>query len=362
MSGLVLKINDRFRNRQVDFFNEFTFTLAHDSIGSTFGFNFYFDPKIAEHKEMCCVTHFHEVTLEFNDELLITGNITNQQFKVSSVKQLSSFGGYSKTGVLEDCEIPLSVYPLQADGLSLKQIASKLIAPFGLKMVIDQSVEARMNKSFKTSTASESQTVKDYLCELATQKNIVISHNEKGELLFTESKTSQEPILDFDLTKATPIGTTFTFDYDGQSMHSKIFIQKQASIDGGNAGTQSIANPYVLQSVFRPTVKNQSSGDDNDTVLATNRALSDELRGIKLTIETDRWVVNNKLIRPNNLISIYAPELYIFKKTDFFIESVTYNGDQEKTTATINCVLPEVYNNKVPVSMFKDINLHAQGL
>jgi len=362
MKGLTLKINDRFRNRKVDFFNEFTFTLAHDSIGSVFGFNFYFNPQILEHKEMCCVTHFHEVTLEFNDELLLTGNITSQQFKVSSVKQLSSFGGYSKTGVLEDCEIPVSVYPLQSNGLSLRQIAEKIIAPFGLKMEIDSAVLERMNKSFKNSTASESQTVKAYLSELASQKNIIISHNEKGDLLFTESKTNINPILDFDLTKNTYIGTSFTFDYDGQGMHSEINIQKQASIDGGNAGTQKIKNPYVLQSVFRPTTKSQSSGDDNDTVLATNRALSNELRGVKLTIETDRWLVNNKIIKPNNLISIYAPDLYIFKKTQFFIESITYNGNQEKTTATLNCVLPEVYSNKTPVSIFKDINLHAQGL
>ena len=41
-SGLTLYINDRFRNRKVEFFNKFRLQLKHDSIASTFSFIFYF--------------------------------------------------------------------------------------------------------------------------------------------------------------------------------------------------------------------------------------------------------------------------------------------------------------------------------
>jgi prophage tail gpP-like protein len=128
---MILKINDRFKNRTVDFFNEFTLNLVHDSVGSTFGFSFYFDPNNPEHKELACVSHYHEVQLEHNNELLLTGYLTSQRFKHSAVKELASFGGYSLPGVLDDCEIPTSLYPLQSDGLTLKEIAEKLIKPFG---------------------------------------------------------------------------------------------------------------------------------------------------------------------------------------------------------------------------------------
>lgn len=359
MKGISLKINDRFRNRQVQFFNEISLNLEHASVASPFGFNFYFDPNNFEHKEFACVTHYHEVELFYNDELLIKGNIFNNKFKVSSKKELSSVSGYSLPGVLNDCEIPVSMYPLQNDGLSLRQIAQKLIAPFKIEMIIDSSVSERMNKSFDTSTASEHQTVASYLTELATQKNIVISHDNNGRLLFTESKTSLKPILDFDLTKETPFGNTFEFEVDGQSMHHKITVQKDADPEGGNAGEYTLRNPYVLQSVFRPTVKSQSSGDDIDTQLVARRALSNELRAVKLTITMDRWDIDGKIMRPNNVISIFAPELYIWRKTNFFIESINFTGSSTETIATLNCVLPEVYNNKVPVSIFKGINIHA---
>lgn len=360
---MILKINDRINNRTVDFFNSFSLNLVHDAIGSSFGFSFYFDPYNKEHKELACVSHFHEVTLEHNGELLLTGILLMQGFKHSSVKELCSFSGYSLPGVLEDCEIPTSLYPLQSDNLTLKEIAEKLIKPFGIKMEIDSSVSDRMNKKFDTSNASETSTIKSYLTELATQKKIIISHNEKGELLFTESKTNIEPLINFDgrignangeIIPATSIELTF----DGQGMHSHITLQKQASQDGGNAGEAEIRNPYVIGSVFRPTVKTQSSGDDIDTSLACRQELSRELKNMKLTITLDRWEIAGKIIKPNNIITIIDPEVYIYKKTDWFIESVTFDGDEKKNTCTLNCVLPEVYSQQVPISIFEGINLH----
>jgi prophage tail gpP-like protein len=356
--GFIVKINDRFLNRRVRHFNEFTLNLVHDAIGSTFNFKFWFDPNNVEHVELTTPGHFHECTVQFDDELLLTGYILNHKFRQSSEPHMAEFEGYSLPGVLEDCEIPTSLYPLQSDGLSLTEIAAKLIKPFKLKMEIDDSVASKMNKSFKKSTASETSSVKDYLSSLASQKNIIISHNAAGNLLFTEAKTNAAPIISFDLRKPTPIGTTFDFEVNGQSMHKWITLQKQASKDGGNAGEQRVRNPLVAGNIFRETVKSQSSGDDNDTIDATKRALADELRAVKLTITTDQWKVNGKIVRPNSIIEIIAPKLFIFKKTRFYIESVTLNGDETKTTATWNCVMPEVYDNAIPKNIFGGINLH----
>lgn len=355
-NNLHLKVNDRFVNRDVKFFNDFKINLKHNSVGSTFGFGFLFDPNNPEHKELACVSHFHEVQMFEGDTLLLTGNITGNGFKAGPTVSMASFGGYSKPGVLDDCNIPPSSYPLQFDGMSLEQIARKLIKPFKLDMVIDASVQSRMSKSFKTSTASSSGSIKDYLSDLASQKNIILSHDTLGRLLFTESKTKLKPILDFDLTKATPSGMTFELNYNGQGMHSHITVMKQASLDGGNAGEETIRNPYVIGSYYRPRVSQQSSGDDNDTTLASKRALSNELRNITLKITTNTMFVNGVLMLPNNVITIYAPSLFIYTKTNFFIESIDFEGDNSKSIATINCVLPEVYNNETPISIYKGIN------
>ena len=357
-----LFINDRFHNRKVDFFNEVQVVLRFDSVASTFAFNYYFNPKNPDHKEMACVSHFHDVTVKFGDETLITGVLLQQRFSQSSTKQLASFGGYSRTGVLEDCTIPPSAYPLQSNGLSLAQIAQKVISTFNPKinLVVDSAVSGRANEVLAVSTSMEQQRIKQYLTELATQKNIILTHDELGNLVLTEAKKNQKPILSFDLSKPNPAGVEFDFDFNGQGMHSHITLMKQASIDGGNAGQNTIRNPYVVGSVTRPIVQNQSSGTDNDTGLAARQALSNELRNVKLNIKLDRWTVDGKIIRPGSTIEVIGNELFFFKKTTWFIEQVTFTGNERETTASINCVLPEVYTNEILESIFANINIHAR--
>lgn len=351
----VLKISDRFKNRQVFHFNNFTLNLVHDSIASACSFEFLFDPNNEGHKELACFSHYHEFTLAYKQELMVTGYIMNQATACGPTKEMASFAGAARPIFLEDCEIPPDLYPLQSNGVSLKNIAERLIKPFKLKMEIDASCEADMSKSFDTSSAGDSQTVKSYLHDLAKQKDIVMSHNAQGHLLFTKSKVGK-PILDFDTTKGTIPGTSFRFEFDGSKMHSHIYIQGQADVEGGNAREAFVRNPYV-PTVYRPTVKSQSSGDDNDSSKAARRELANELRGIRLTITTDRWVVDGKILRPNNTVSVKSPENYIYNKTDFFIESISFRGNQQEVTAELNCVLPEVYTGEVPKFTMFPFNL-----
>jgi prophage tail gpP-like protein len=340
---MILKI----KNKKFDFFNGFQLSLRYDSIASTFSFNSYFDPNNPEHKELFKPGSYNKCTLEHNGELLITGYVISNGFNSSPVKELVSIGGYSSAGILEDCEIPTSLYPLQSDGRTLKEITERLIKPFGVKLISDSALSAAINKPYETSTAKESQSIKSYISELAAQKNIIVSHDVNGNILFTRAQTNKVPV--FELTSGIP-GTKMALSFDGQQMHSSITVQKQADSDGGNAGESTVSNPYA--SIFRPRVISQSSGDDNDTAQAARNALSAELKNIKLTITTDRWEIGGKIIKPNNIISVTNPELYLYKKSKWFIESIDFSGDNTKTTAVINCVLPEVYNNQTPKNIF----------
>ena len=68
--------------------------------------------------------------------------------------------------------------------------------------------------------------------------------------------------------------------------------------------------------------------------------------------------IATKIIKPNNLITIINPEIYAFTKQTWFIESIDFVGNNKETTATLNCVLPEVYNMETPEYFYKGINLH----
>ncbi len=350
---MILKINDRIRNKRVHYFNEFRVSLRYDSVASTFQGSAYFDPQNTEHRDLFCIGHYHTCSLEHNGELIMTGYILSETFNSGVVPEPVVFAGYSLPGVLEDCNIPVSLYPLQSDELSLREIAEKLIEPFGLKMVIDPEVSDLMEEIYDTTKAKESQTVKAYITELAVQKNIIVTHNERGNLVFTKAKTNQNPVIDF----GNIPGVRMNLSFNGQQMHSEITVMKEADMDGGNAGEVSIKNPFVPY-VFRPKTIVQTSGDDIDTEYVAKMALAEELKNLQLTITVDRWDVRGRLIKPNSIIAVQNSDIYLYKKTKWFVQEVEYTGNYESMTATLKCVLPEVYNGEMPEYLFKGINLH----
>jgi prophage tail gpP-like protein len=375
--SLVLKINDRIQTRTVEFWNEFNLSLRFDSVASAFSFRGVFNPNNPDHKEMFCVGHDHVAMVEYEGKRMITGYVVSHGFTDGPQKDVATFGGYSTPGFLEDCNIAppqdgTLIFPsddeeiddsgswLQMDGMTLREIAAKLIKPFGLQMVVHDSVATEMDAAYEKATAEPGETVKAFLTKLAAQKNVIITHNEWGHLVFTRTQTKRIPILNFDSEKRNIIPfDKMDLGFNGQAMHSHIFVVKQPDDEDGNAGQSMIRNPYV-PFVYRPRVIVQSAGDDIDTELAAKNALADELRGMKLVITTDRWDYGNGLILPNNLITVKNPEVYLYDRSTWFIEQVDFVGNPEKLTTTITCCLPEVYSGETPSYLWKGINVHRK--
>jgi prophage tail gpP-like protein len=344
---MILKI----KNKKVDFFNRFTLGLKFDAIASSFSFTFYFDPENQLHKDLIHVGHFHHCSVEHNGETLVTGYLVNQTAIDTSKKGLVSISGYSYGGNLEDSKIPTSIYPLQSDGLTLKEIATKLLNPFNLKFQIDPDVKNKMDQVYNVVTAEASQSVSSYLQELASQKGIVVTNLPNGDVYFTKAKTKLEPFMNFG--KGLP-GVEYNLTFSGQGLHSEITVMKQADEDGGNAGQSTVKNPFVI-GIFRPEIRIQTAGTDIDTATAARVALSEELKSIKLTIATDRWEdINGKVFKPNQIISVTNADILIPHKMNWFIESIDFEGDPEKEVAFLHCVLPEVYNLETPKNYFEE--------
>lgn len=345
------------RHYKIDTFNKFSLLMNYDAVASVFSFNLYFDPNNFEHKLLFQPGHYHILDVSHGGELLMRGYILGNTFGLQSEKQLSNVNGYSLAGVLEDCQIPPDLYPLQSDEKTLKEIADRLVSKFPFAVEVDTSVSDKLNQVYDVTTASESGSIKDYLSSLASQKNVILTHTPTGNLLFTKAKTKQKPILHF--TQGMPM-TTMSLSFKGQGMHSHITVQKQADIDGGNVGENTVRNPFVPY-VYRPKVKIQNSGDDIDTSEAAKNELAAEYKNIILTITTDMWEIDGKVIKPNNIISVVAPELYLYKKSNWFIQSVKLDGDESSTTATLTCVLPAVYDNSTPPYIFEIIEEKEHG-
>ena len=338
-----LKIFTGTKPNDVKFFDNFSVTIRFDSLASTFGFQFFFDPSNELHREMLGITKYNKCEIYYGDKLFLTGVMINYSLVSESGSKVVKIGGYSLPGVLADCSIPESVFPLQFDKLSLNQIADKLLQPFGIEKKVNENVLDDMEKTFKTTTTNPGVTVADFLIELATQKDIVLTHDETGAVVFARANPQQTALLFFDTEKDQIDGFNFELDIDGQGLFSETTIVRQASVKHKNAGQSSTESIYVVDT-YRPSVKTQTSGDDNDTQKASEREAQKQLKSITMTVETNKVMIDGDIWRPNKTISVRSPELGLYKNTQWFIESVSYNFSSESDLVTLNCVLPGVYD------------------
>lgn len=342
----------RIHNTEFRHFNNVDVQLTFGCVASCFSVDMYYDPTVAAHRDALKPCAYAPFAL-YDDAgvLLITGVLLRMLYVSSAVPGWVRVSGYSKTGVLEDCEIPLSSYPLQTNNLTLLQVCERLCKPFGIDVVVAPSVARIVNQKIVKTTASESQSVKSYLSQLCSGKQVVLSHTPNGELLLTNANATQAPVYSFGDGKHK--GFSFSLDVNGQGMHSHVGVVRQAykRDDGGTLGQSVLRNPYVP--VFRSAVKRQSAGrGDADTQATARNVLSSELRNIELTIEIADLRLHDVVVRPGMMVSVHNTELYLFSPTLFFVEKVEYKDGVNDTYSRLVCYLPEVYNSVDPKNIF----------
>jgi prophage tail gpP-like protein len=317
-------------NKEFFHFSSYSISLKYNSIADTFSFS-------ALSNILDKVLNYDKVEIfDDNNELLITGTILNDNFKISPNPEVENFAGYSKTGILEDCNISPNNYPLQKNNLNFNELVTDLLNPFNLNFIVDSSVTEQMNKVFKQTTAKITESIAAYINRLANQRNIALSHTAKGELLFIRPNISKLPtVASFNSnTENGVFNKSITFN--GQSLHSEITLMPQASEGNEDGGQFTIKNPFCKE--FRPMVKIQTSDTGFTSKEAARKALSAEIASIKVPIKTTQF------IKPDSIVEIFIeekmnePALFFVEQTD-----ISRNANSGEIY-NLTCVLKDVYD------------------
>lgn len=368
-----------------------TINLSYDTVADTFVFRYRKEGK-APSKPL----QYQDIDLTYSNALIMKGTALSTYEDDNATPSPASMGGYSITGILEDCQIV--EFPIFFQGFTTRQVAQMICDYFGIKLVVDDTVREVVDIVLNNTNADPMQTAKDYLSTLCKQINVVLSHTDDGKLLLTQSKAipkevsdlykqqpKQQPVNDIAYTQAdnkiewidnryrennppiasfdTVVGgeifTRMSVRTDGQRMHGNIKVIQQANV---NSVQSYIINPYVGQnaklftpkliagSAYRQRAVVQTADIADYKQLTAKNVLSDELKSISLVIEVPRWVIGNHLIRPNNLITVRNPNIGLNKVGTWFIDKVTLTCSADKETAVITCCLPDCYNNEIPVA------------
>lgn len=335
-----IKINDRFYFS----FDEITINYKLDSVASAFSFKARFNPDNDFHKEIFKPLQYQKVEIfDNNDVLKLTGVILNTSLTSSSVRALQTISGYSKSGILEDINIPFSAYPLEKNNVSLVDVANYLFRPFNINYSVSSDVANAMNLNYARTTASPTESIKSFLSKLASQRNIIITHDEKGDILFTRPNVNALPKYFLNDTNTL----SMSLAVNGQSMHSRIDVIRQPSKDNSGVSTvDSAVNPLVA--INRPAVKILTSGQEVDAKNAADNILASELRGISLSVS----VVGIMDIKCGDIVEVANKEVYLYERTRFMVSEVIIKETVSVDSTELSLVLPETFGGNVETGVF----------
>jgi len=344
---LSIKIN----GKNYEHFSNVSLELTYDALASTFSFDGFFDDKDPYHRELFRPLQYHSVQIFEESELLLTGWLLSHRFSASAGDNLVPLSGYSKTGILSDASIPTDLYPLETTQKSLKDITLRLVEPFGIGLVIDTEVEEDAAKLYDKSQADGKGSIGSYIAELASQRNIIVTHNQYGDLRFTRPRKSTASIATY--TEGMP-SVQIDVEVNGQGMHSEVSVLRQATVGSDIDGEGTKKNPLIGQ--YRPLVKEQTKGGAGDAESASNNALSAELKNINVTVQSDRWTWFSgkkvSLIKPNNYVTIKAPKCFLSTPSNWFVQKVVLAEGASGRSAVLTCVMPETFNDDDPKNIF----------
>ena len=327
-----VKINDRFFYA----FDAITINYKLDSVASAFSFKARFNPDNEFHKEIFKPLQYQKVEIfDDNDNLKLTGIALNTSLASASTRELQSISGYSKSGILEDVNIPFSSYPLEKNNVSLNDIVKTLLSPFALSYSVDSSVLNDMNLNYNKTTASPTESIKSYISKLAAQRNITLSHNNKGDLVFTRPNINATP--KFLLNDQNTL--SMSLSVNGQAMHSKIDVIRQPSKNNSGVSTVDSASNSLVNAL-RPTVKILTSGTDTDTKKAADNILASELRGIALSISISNIID----VSVGDIVEVINNEVYIYERTRFMVSEVMHSETIKGDNMVLKLVLPETFS------------------
>lgn len=329
-----------------------------DSVASTFAFTLRFDPSNMVHKRLVRPLSFHNVEFlnEVTNEVYFTGQIISHQFNSKSSPELVQLSGYSSGGVLEDCTIDIKDYPLESINRSLREIAKRLLKSFGVQLIISENVKAECNQIYKKSVATPTGSVKEYLSKLAAQRNVVMSHDSKGNVVFYRPDTAAASKGFYDKSNTLNMGC----DVNGQGMHNSISAIRQQSkkepkgmFDDESESSSSVdsvdtvINPLIK--VHRPFVDILSSGSNTDSSKGAKNLLAAELKNIKFGFELSRW----DDINIGDIVEVQNNEVFLYNRTRLIIESLARIEDSSRKSMVVTLVLPETFTGNKPKNIFE---------
>jgi hypothetical protein len=258
--------------------------------------------------------------------LIFTGELTDYDIDFDdngfgeTPPKPNTYTAYSLPYILEDCSIPLEIYPLQTESSTLKDVVLKVCNHYGITLVIDKSALDVANTILKTVDSNPEDTCKSFIDSICSQNGLILSHNEKGNLIITKKIVGKD--------RKYPTPTKSSYKVRGRGLYRKHVGLGQQGIKNNTP----IQSENITESIKRDRniTKVQSKGD-NDTI-----------ESFTFGIKVDTF----KAIGVNETYNNFFPHLGDIKDINglgYLVNNFTYSFNSKSETCSLTRYRSIVY-------------------
>jgi LysM repeat protein len=325
-------------NLSFQFFSSYTIISNIGSLDTISIASPYFDTP--EYRNTFQPLHYKSAAIYYGKDLFFNGILIAPNSQIEPQSETMNLNFYPKCGILQDCPLPISYYPIELNNLNLKQIAETVASVFSIKVEFIGDPGA----SFEKVGLSPTEKPLNFLIGLAKKRGFLITNNINGDLLIWKAEISN-PVAFVKEGELPFISCTPSFD--PQNYYSSI-TGLTPETEEKEADSYTWENPF-LSGISRPLtieINDIENGDLKSAVeAAAGRMFAQNKYPLVLNTHRDE---NNNFFQKNTMIRSLAPKSNIYNETDFLIEKAILTRTIQGDTAQINQILPGAYTGELP--------------
>ncbi len=336
-------------NKIFSFWDEVTITRTIDSVDH-FDFGSPFEPSSHPLREAFRPFMYRGLKIFVGKNRLFTGTLVDSNPNLAETSTISA-SGYSLPGVLNDCNAPISAFPLEFNSMNLKQIAEAMCKPFGIAVKFLSNPGAIFNEvimnDYQQVAPKEDDKILPYLASLAQQRKQIIASDEMGNLVFRESAKTGNPVAKIQQGESPVLSVT-------PNLNPQEYYSHVTGIDpvdlGDNGEAYSAKNTKMPAGVLRPYTFSANHCGDVSLMDAVKYKLGLMFaNAISYDLAVDTWKdQNGKLWIPNTTLLLKAPRAMIYNYYEFLIKEVVLTKSITGKTAKLTLVMPGAYSGEIP--------------
>jgi prophage tail gpP-like protein len=301
-----------------------------------------FDSSSPGQRETFRPLQYKSLVVQVGNERYFTGTLVTPISNGDPNQTIVELSGYGYPGVLEDCTAPVTAFPLELNGLSLREIADTVAGFYNVGAVFEADAGAKFRR-VKLEADGE---LLPFLIDLAQQRNLVIADTKDGDLLFHQSAPAGSPVARLRQGEQPLLRVAQAQNPQKYFSHITVFRSTRA---GSRGDRHTVTNPRA-SGYSRSRNIIAKDGRKADVQVGAEAALGRmfaEVATYEATVATWRDPKGN-LWEPNTTIQLLYPDAMIYDWYEFFIRDVTLSKNANEQTATLALTFPGAFAGEAP--------------